>query len=149
MQEQPSSDALNVLSDEECEEHESAGYQKRVRYPLPTMPLAIMVPVGHLPEYVTPVDTETVLSKTSEFDDNIDTLIETRERLATSYAMFDDLCTSFRGPENLNRFLHSLVEPPRSATATPEVDFRDVTSPGWPFQSAAKQSKGQQVKCQP
>ena len=145
MQELPSSDALSVLSDEECEEHESADYQKRVRYPLPTMPLAIMVPVGHLPEYVAPVDAETVLSKTTGFDNSIDTLMETRERLATSYALFDDLCTSFRGPENLNRFLHSLVEP-RSTTATPDVGFRDVTSPGWRSLSGARQIKGQPVR---
>lgn len=109
MQDAPPSDALCVLSEEESDEQEDVERQKTVRYPLPTMPLSIMVPVKDIPDCVIPMDFQTVLKKISRFDGSIAQLMENRKRLETSYGLFDDLCTSFRGPENLDRFLRSLM----------------------------------------
>lgn len=138
MQDAPPSDALCVLSEEESDEQEDIDRQKTVRYPLPTMPLSIMVPVKDIPDCVIPMDFHTVLKKISRFDGSIAQLMENRKRLETSYGLFDDLCTSFRGPENLDRFLRSLMtnKPMSSLYASdpPAESKQGAPSPSTPKQ---------------
>lgn len=130
MQEAPASDALCALSDEENEEMESQSEKKSIRYPLPTMPLSIMVSLKDVPGVVVPMDFQTVLNKVSRYDRDIASLMESRQRLASSYALFDDLCTSFRGPENLDRFLRSLVYPkPAPQSTSGEQNSKPLSAP--------------------
>lgn len=110
MQEHPASDGLDVLSEEEIDDQEGdEETEQTLRYPLPTMPLSIMVPVEDLPDYIVPMDFDSMMNKSSRFDPNLTALMECRNRLASSYTLFDDLCTSFRGQDNLERFLRSLL----------------------------------------
>lgn len=144
MQEPIPSDALNVLSEEENEEHVDCEEKKTVRYPLPTMPLSIMVPVNDIPDYVSPMDMETVRKKVSRFDINIATLMESRKKLASSYSLFDELCASFRGPENLDRFLQSLVTN-RPMTALSSKNAASKNKFPETLQAAIQKTDSQQV----
>lgn len=145
MQEAPPSDALNVLSEEESEESFDVDQQKAVRYPLPTMPLSIMVPVKDIPECVTPMKLDTMMKKVSRFDINIATLRESRKKLASSYSLFDELCASFRGPENLDRFLRSLMTN-KPMTTQDSRDAADKDTPSWQTQAAVQNSENRQAR---
>lgn len=145
MQEPTPSDALNVLSEEENEEPSDSEEKKTVRYPLPTMPLSIMVPVNDIPDYVSPMDLETVRKKVSRFDINIATLMESRKKLASSYSLFDELCASFRGPENLDRFLQSLMTN-RPMTALSSKNLASKNKFPENLQAAIQKTDNQQVK---
>eukprot|EP00210_Caulerpa_lentillifera_P000240 g233.t1 len=102
------SDLLNVLSDEENDEC-PVECQRVCRYPLPTMPLAIMVPYLRMPVEIFPLDPGAVTEKLAEYDDKIEELMQIRNRLSSCFELFDDLCNSFRGPQNLDCFLRSMI----------------------------------------
>lgn len=50
-----------------------------------------------------------VSAKVAEYDDAIENLMKIRNRLSSCFELFDDLCTSFRGPQNLDCFLRSMM----------------------------------------
>jgi len=108
----PLSDSLNVLSDEECEEPNDKE-RKTIRYPLPTMPLSIMCPVTSYPSYIKPIPLESIVGRVSRVDSKIANLLDSRDRLVSSYTIFDTLCSTFQGEDNLSTFLRSLSEMPK------------------------------------
>lgn len=47
--------------------------------------------------------------KVAEYEESTEELMQIRNRLSSCFELFDDLCTSFCGPQNLDCFLRSMI----------------------------------------
>eukprot|EP00210_Caulerpa_lentillifera_P004108 g3918.t1 len=132
------SDCLNVLSDEETEESHFES-SRHCRYPLPTMPLSIMMPHPVMSMDLFPLNANSVSEKIAGYDDSIGKLMKIRNRLSSCFELFDDLCTSFHGPQNLDCFLRSMMSGNSSQALKKEENYQsDVIIDS---QSVTKQTK--------